>query len=130
MKKLLAFILTFVFLLALIGCNDPQGNENTTPQDTTPQEMSAQSPTGNEWEIKEIVDRTEIDVIYVAEAIEPFYSDENYVYEFACIISPYVIVYYKNGTEENVKVALEKGHITIADLDEYDIGYMKRPKSD
>ena len=125
MKKLLALTLTVVFLLALIGCNDPQGTESTTPQ-----EMSPQSQTDNEWEIKDIVDRTEIDAIGVGEAIEPFYSDENYIYEFSCIISPYVIVYYQNGTEENVKVALEKGHITIADLDEYDIGYTKRPKSD
>ena len=37
MKKLLAYILVLVFILALVGCNDTQNNQNETSQNTTSQ---------------------------------------------------------------------------------------------
>ena len=127
MKKCLMFALVMMLLLAFVGCNESPSGIQTTPQETTPQEILPQSPAGTK-EVREIIDRTKIEEIYVAEAYETFYSDETYVYYFANIISPYVIVYYADGTEENVKTALETGHITIADLDANGIGYSVIPK--
>lgn len=61
-----------------------------------------------------------------ATALEVFYVDENYEYYFNYIISQCIIVTYSDGTTENIRVALESGNITIADLDAHNIGYMKR----
>ena len=56
-----------------------------------------------------------------------FYSDNTYNYIFASIRSHYVIVYYKDGTEQNVKDALADGRININDLDRFGIKYYKDP---
>lgn len=80
--------------------------------------------------IENIIDWTEIDAIYIAEALETFYSDEEYEYYFANIISPYIIVYYKDGTAQLLKDALEEKNIKIDDLSQFKIGFGKRPKSE
>lgn len=51
-----------------------------------------------------------------AEALESFYEDDNYTYYYTCVKSNYVIVKYKNGTEQTVKEALKKKKITIEDV--------------
>lgn len=63
-----------------------------------------------------------------AEALENFYSDSEYDYYFNCMKSGMIIVTYTDGSEENIKEALDNGNITIEDLDEYLIGYIKYPK--
>ncbi len=75
--------------------------------------------------VEKIVDLTESGEIGCDDALEEFYRDENYIYRFSCIKSEYVIVYYKDGTEQNVKNALNEGKIRIADLDWFGIGYSK-----
>ncbi len=59
---------------------------------------------------------------------EPFYEDYRYKYSFGNPISQHIIVKYKDGTEENVRVALEGGRIQINDLDSYGIRYFAEPK--
>lgn len=63
-----------------------------------------------------------------AQALETFYSDSEYEYYFNCMKSGMIIVTYEDGTEENVKEALNNGNITIKDLDKYNIGYNRRPR--
>ena len=75
--------------------------------------------------IASIVDKAESGEIATASAIELFYKDDTYSYSFSSIRSDYVIVTFNDGTEKTVKEALEAGEITIADLDAYDIGYIK-----
>ncbi len=58
-----------------------------------------------------------------AQAIETFYEDDNFKYQFNCIKSGAVIVTYEDGTQENVKQALSSGKITIKDLDDNNIAY-------
>ena len=60
-----------------------------------------------------------------ADALENFYQDENYVYSFPCMKSSKVIVYYNDGTQDYVRNALNNKDITIADLDNYNIKYIK-----
>ncbi len=62
-------------------------------------------------------------------ATELFYEDDSYEYYFECINSSYVIVTYYNDKKENVKQALENGKVTIKDLDEYNIKYIKKEKT-
>lgn len=49
------------------------------------------------------------------EEIEYFYEDSEYKYYFACVLSPYIFVVV-DGTEYNIKKALNDGIITIEDL--------------
>ena len=64
-----------------------------------------------------------------ATALEPIWEDEANVYSFSCIKSHYVTVYYDDGTEENVKAALQAGRVTIDDLDCFGISYWTEPKA-
>lgn len=66
--------------------------------------------------VQEIVDRTEIENIPTAEALEEFYADESYRYYFPSMKSEYVCVRFTDGTETTVAAALNKGWITLADL--------------
>lgn len=63
-----------------------------------------------------------------AEVMDGFYEDNNYTYYFNCAKSKYIIVKYENGYEEGVKEALKYGTITIQDLDNYNIDYIKYEK--
>lgn len=75
--------------------------------------------------ITEIIDRTITEGIPTDKALQPFCIDENYIYSFPSIRSDYVIVKFSNGNEMTVKNALEKGLISIADLDRWNIQYYK-----
>jgi uncharacterized lipoprotein YehR (DUF1307 family) len=57
------------------------------------------------------------------QAFQEFYRDDNYKYEFSdgrC-----VMVYYPDGTSENVTKALKNGKIKVTDLDKFGIKYYK-----
>ncbi len=87
-------------------------------------------PINNNMEkIADIVDKSkQIDGFACDAALDPFYEDENYQYSYGCIKSSYVVVKYQNGIEETVKEALKKGIITLKDLDDYNINYIKVEK--
>ena len=62
------------------------------------------------------------------DAIEILYRDETYEYAFpGRPMHEYVIVEYEDGTTQNVLEAIRAGNITIADLDRFNIGYVKMP---
>jgi len=62
------------------------------------------------------------------DAVDTFYTDEDYKYSFPnWDMHKYVIVEYEDGITQNVKEALEAGCITIADLDIFNIEYLKSP---
>ena len=71
-----------------------------------------------------IVDKTkEYDDFMCAQAIEKFYEDDNYIYSYSCLKSEHVVVKYNDGSVETVKDALKNNHITIGDLDKFEIEY-------
>ncbi len=76
--------------------------------------------------VKGIVDNS--DGKELSAAFEVFHEDETYEYSFNYIKSQYVEVLYNNGTSVSVSDALKNGHITIADLNNYDIDYTKSAK--
>lgn len=79
--------------------------------------------------VKNIIDESyDIKNFICAQALEPFYSDDNYTYYFGCIKSSYIKVIYEDDTEDSIQNALENGRITIKDLDKYNIGYGKEEK--
>ena len=153
MKKLIAYALALVLILALVGCNNTPSDQNaTTPTQTTPQQTPTDGTTPTETtpevttpevttpepeqpenptkEVSQIVDLAKTQNIPTDDALECFYTDANFHYFFDSIKSSYVTVYYKDGTEENVIDALGAGHITVTDLEKYDIGYSKRVRGD
>lgn len=77
--------------------------------------------------VTNIIDRTKTEFIGTADALEGFYTDEEYRYSFPSIKSRYIDVYYSDGTSEKIKDALAAGRVTIADLDTFDIDYYKDP---
>lgn len=80
-------------------------------------------------EVKEIVDITKnIKDFSCAEALEEFYEDDYYTYFFNCIKGKYMIVKYESGYEETINNALKYGSITISDLDNFNIEYIKQEK--
>ncbi len=64
------------------------------------------------------------------DAEEVFFEDETNRYIFGNPISQYIIVRYTDGTEEDIKTALERGHAVIGDLDRFGIHYWADPKVD
>ena len=64
----------------------------------------------------------------VLTVVERFYEDQSHIYRFGNSVSQYITVIYTDGTEQNVKDALQEGHITIADLDRFGISYLAEPK--
>lgn len=77
----------------------------------------------------EIVDTTkEIKNFACVEILEEFYEDDNYTYYYNCMKGKYIIVKYESGYEETVKNALKYQSITINDLDNYNISYIKYEK--
>lgn len=79
--------------------------------------------------VVEIVDQTKaMNNFACAEALEEFYEDDNYQYFFSCIKGKYIIVKYESGFQESVEEALKYDAITINDLDNYGISYIKYEK--
>lgn len=78
--------------------------------------------------IESIVDKTKNSDIATAQALEKFYENAIYDYYFSSIKSEYIIVTFKDGTKTTVTDALEKGQISLSDLDYFNIDYIKEPK--
>lgn len=56
--------------------------------------------------------------------IDVFYSDNKYDYSFNCINNN-IIVTYANGKTEEIHEAFQNKHVTIKDLDKFNISYQK-----
>ena len=75
--------------------------------------------------VVDIIDRTEHEPIVTADVLEGFWSDDEYTYYFGSLKSGLIIVHYSDGTQENVREAMGKGRVTLADLDRFGIGYYR-----
>ena len=132
MKKLTAFVFTLAVLLSFEGCGhtEDSGNDiSPNPADTTPAVTEApvmDIPVEANKEIESITKNT--GSMELSDTEEPFFEDERYIYVFGNPTSEYVTVKYSDGSTENVKEALENGHIQITDLDKHKINYFTEPK--
>lgn len=78
--------------------------------------------------ILEITDPTDDPNFSYDTAVEKIYEDENNEYFLSGLYSQYVIVRYTDGTQEDIKAALNSGRASIADLDKFGIRYWAEPK--
>ena len=142
MKKVTIFLMAVALALTLLGCAASQVQKATTPEQssvptsapttaapttaaptTTPTTVP---PTSSGWEILVIVlEKDGFDM-----ALEKFYEDEENEYKFAAIMSPWVTVYYRNGTTENIVDAINAGRATLADLTRFGFSYYVVSKKD
>lgn len=128
MKKKVFIVIVILILLTIFGLMylvDMYMMKNNKPvvfstwgYDYAPPEQS--------YRILEIVDLSS--KYSCAQALEKIYEDSNNEYYFSSIKSYYITVKYENMGEEKIKSALNKGHITLEDLKDFNIEYVTRPK--
>ncbi|MBQ8747321.1 MAG: hypothetical protein IJZ08_05570 [Clostridia bacterium] len=145
MKRILLTVLGLILICLFIGCASEPGtpdiNEQNTDETTdtgTVSDTAISTPAESQpsecvsdvitREIVSITDTTQTQNADLPDVEEPFYEDRQYVYIFGNPISKYVIVEYTDGTSENVKDALEAGHVALYDLDRFGIQYFAEPK--
>jgi hypothetical protein len=78
--------------------------------------------------LTDIVNTAIRDNLPTSSAIEKFYEDIAYIYEFPSIESDLIECTFSDGTVMNVREALAEGVVSISDLDKYGISYFKKPK--
>lgn len=64
-----------------------------------------------------------------ATAIEEVYEDSEAVYCFSVIKSHYIIVYFTDGSEMNIKDALHSGLLTISEAKELGVRFIEESKN-
>ncbi len=108
-----------------IGQDDSQNITNipTDPPYVVPDDY----PVTNSKDVSYIEDLTDTAEVALPEE-ELFYEDESCAYFFGVIKSPYITVYYTDGTSENVVDALNNGNIKIEYLKEFNIDYFIKYK--
>lgn len=109
MKRYFSFLLIFTLILAATACQSaPKATEaaTTVPEETTTAAVK----------LVQIIDRTKDGEIATADALEPFFSDENFTYYFPSIMSDYVECVFSDGSVLKFTDALATGKATLADL--------------
>ena len=139
--KFTSILLCFLMAVSVFaGCDTPEESKSdTSSKDSllhTSDDISETVSEENSEEVLEEVSQA-LDFVIVDYrdtrgfadlAIDAFYKDDEYIYFFGYDgMHEYVIVEYADGTTQNVAEAFQAGNITIADLDRFDIGYVKMP---
>ena len=134
MKKASYILLCVLLTLCmLVGCEDSEESITSVSKDM-PTEDSSNIAGEISQENSNIIENTKqvTDIVLDGEgfdtALENFYEDDEYIYQFGAIMSYAITVYYSDGTTQNVKEALADGNIVITDLNKFGITYTKIPK--
>ena len=114
---------------ASVGEESKTPNESETPNESdTPDESEALDNTSTAPSKLEVTDIVLPPDIY-DDAIQLFYSDDEYEYYFPAMIMYSLKVHYSDGSTQNAKDAIDEGNITLADLDRFEIKYYKYSKA-
>ena len=138
--KFTSVLLCFLMVAAVFAsCDTPEESKgDVNSKDTTSQNAENISETVSE-EISEEVSKDNLEQLtFVIEnrmreteafpdAVEEIYRDDEMVYWFPSIMSGVYVVVYSDGTEQGIKEALAEGKVSIADLDRFNIEYLKSP---
>lgn len=129
MKKYILLTLIIILALSLCSCMN-------TKNETGKQEIAETNGVNTDMPVMNKV----LDNIIVTADVNPgapredmkevFFEDESYIYSFNYPQSSVIKAFYTDGSEQNVKDALNDGNITISDLDRFNISYCSEKKSD
>ena len=139
--KFTSILLCIILLVSVFaGCDTPEESKSdTSSKDSLLQNSEDISETVSEEISEEVSEEVSQALGFVIvdkrgeqsdwnDIVDTFYTDEDYKYSFPnWDMHKYVIVEYEDGITQNVKEALEAGYITIADLDIFNIEYLKSP---
>lgn len=131
--KFTSVLLCIILLVSVFtGCDTPEESKSDTSSKDSLLQNSEDTSEAVSEEVSQalgfvIVDKRGEQSEW-NDTVDTFYADEDYTYLFPnWDMHEYVIVEYEDGTTQNVKEALEAGNITIADLDRFNIEYLKSP---
>ena len=130
MKKKIAIVLATIFIILLILTTlyfiDMHMMKNNKPVIFSTWGYDY-APPENSYRILEIVDLS--NKYSCAQVLEKIYEDSQNEYYFGSMKSDFVTVKYENMGQEKIKSALNKGHITLEDLENFNIDYVTKPKA-
>ncbi len=134
MKKVLYILLCILLTLCmLVSCEDSEESIASVSKDMPTEDSSniageiSQENSNITENAKQVVDIV-LDGDGFDAALDNFYEDDEYIYQFGCLMSDAITVYYSDGTTQNVKEALADGNIVITDLNKFGITYTRIPK--
>jgi len=134
MKRTLYILLCVLLTLCLLaGCEDSEESIASVSKDMPTEDSSNiageifQENSNITENAKQVVDIV-LDGDGFDAALDNFYEDDEYIYQFGCLMSDAITVYYSDGTTQNVKEALADGNIVITDLNKFGITYTRIPK--
>jgi len=134
MKKVLYILLCILLTLCmLVSCEDSEESIASVSKDMPTEDSSNiageifQENSNITENAKQVVDIV-LDGDGFDAALDNFYEDDEYIYQFGCLMSDAITVYYSDGTTQNVKEALADGNIVITDLNKFGITYTRIPK--
>lgn len=134
MKRTLYILLCVLLTLCMLaGCEDSEESIASVSKDMPTEDSSNiageifQENSNITENAKQVVDIV-LDGDGFDDALENFYEDDEYIYQFGCLMSDAITVYYSDGTTQNVKEALADGNIVITDLNKFGITYTRIPK--
>ena len=132
MKKIITMALCLGLALSVIGCEnggklDHTANGTDMPivnDDVNTAELQVVlNESETNAELANIVDLTVVNQLSTDDVLEEFYKDNNYTYYFPSIKSEYIECQFTNGDKMTIVEALNRGKVSISDLDTYNIFY-------
>ena len=129
MKKYVALALIIALALSLCSCLNTDAETESGKQGTSENNNVNTDTTASKKELAEITVTADINPGSPREDMkEVFFEDEKHTYSFDYPQSSVIKAVYTDGSEQNVKDALDDGNIAIEDLDAYNIKYNSEPK--
>lgn len=115
----------------LVNDNNDKEDSNNKVDIDIPNNEDVDIPNKNEQNKNEITVNNDFKIEdrtgkYCAQAIDEFWRDSTGIYYFTCKRSNNIYIIFKNGEEYLLKDALSKGKVTINELKEKGLGFLKK----
>jgi hypothetical protein len=105
------------------GCDTPEESKS----DTSSKDSHLSTSENISEQLTFVIENRMREIEAFPDEVEEIYRDDEMVYWFPSIMSGVYVVVYSDGTEQGIKEALAEGKVSIADLDRFNIDYMKTP---
>ena len=122
--KFTSILLCFLMVAAVFAdCDTPEESKS----DTNSKDSHLSTSENISEQLTFVIENRMRETEAFPDEVEEIYRDDEMVYWFPSIMSGVYVVVYSDGTEQGIKEALAEGKVSIADLDRFNIDYMKTP---